>query len=264
MSLKVGKLLFAVLALLLAACSPSRREIRPGPDFTQAEAAMAEESRREENALRGFMDVDDRPIHMKLNDQIQRVVVKKTVVKPVYVPTGEPQFLTDDEIRHMLANLPSERDIEDGVDYDEFGLGVIVGNYKGILAASASCCPFGIAGNMGQLGLSRERIVGVMDDDARKDRVQDMCMIVSESGISDSFRSSRLAGAVRNARHACICNNSAYLRESLSNFYAIYRVDKDFYKKSLVFKFRDASGNIVRHDMLDAVVNITDTLRMCP
>ena len=279
MSFLLRKFLPVALVLLLAACAsmreapqqPEQRRRRPsrtGELTMDTMDAMneiaAEELRREENALRSFLEVDTRPIHMQLSDQIQRVIVERTVIKPVYFPVSETKILTDDEVREMLNNMPTSRDLRDGVEHDERGLGAIIDNYKNILNASASCCPFRIVEGMRSMNFSSEVIVDFLERDSNGPSLQNMCIFASDSQISQGTSGARMGRIIRLARRNCVCHNAGYLRESLTNFYSIYRIDRDFYRQALIFHFRDANGRFVKHDMLDTVIRLTAVLRTCP
>jgi hypothetical protein len=256
--------LFALLAACRAADEPAYVAGRGmAPPFA-ANRQDEESIKREQSALKSFMEVDDRPIHLKVDEQIKRVVVEKTVVKPVYFADGNPQLLSDSEIKHMLENVPTSRDLKNGVEYDEYGLGVIVGNYKNILNASASCCPFRVSEGMKAAGFFQDEILAFLERDSNGPSLQNMCMLASDSEIDRGSPGARLARVFREARDSCVCNNADYLKESLANFYSIYRLDRDFYDKALIFSFRDANGRTVKQDMLDSVMKITAVLRACP
>ncbi|MDR1476725.1 MAG: hypothetical protein LBI17_01190 [Rickettsiales bacterium] len=258
-----GFLAVAMLAFL-AACQTPEPPPRNTAGEPMTEREIADSRRREAQSLKSFNEVDDRPIHMKVAEQVKRVVVTKTVVKPIYFPVSDPPTLTYSEVKDMIGSMPTGRDLKNGEDYDDFGINVVIDNYKNVLNASASCCPYRITDGMRDAGFEQDGIMEFLAHDSVDYSVQNMCMVMSDEDVGKVFSNRRLLRAVAAARRECICNNSDYLRASLANFYTIYKADKDFYKKALIFHFRDAGGKVVKQDMLDSVMNITDILRTCP
>jgi hypothetical protein len=256
---------FAAAALaFLAACRPPEPPPKRTAGEPMTDREIAESRRREEQSRKSFYEVDDRPVHMKVDEQIKRVVITKTVIKPIYFPVSDPPMLTYSEVKDMIENMPAGRDLKNVADYDDFGVNVLIDNYKNVLNASASCCPYRIVDGMRAADFEQDKIMDFLARDSVDYSVQNMCMVMSDEGVGKLFSNRRLLRAIAAARRECICNNAQYLRSSLANFYTIHKIDKDFYDKALVFHFRDSNGKVVKQDMLDSVMNITEILRTCP
>ncbi len=206
----------------------------------------------------------DVPTYQQIERQIKKVEIKKTVIKPVLNYDKEPHNFTADEVSGFLDDIEDTDAIEEGKDYKSKNIKHLMDNYKNILKTSSVCCVSGISEKLRTNGIRGERLLSILRNDANDYFVQDTCLIISNDDIDAVFKSKGLANIVKSTRSDCICNNSAFLRKNINNFYKIYNEDPDFYKEVLIYRYRDKQGRITEHDVNESVLNIALTLEDCP
>jgi hypothetical protein len=233
----------------------------------EAKRALEEEARDLERRVKQHQESTAeaaKPIYGRMDGQVQRVELKKTVVKPVVETGTDPPIIGRRELEELIKNIETEKALQDGVDYADPNVRVLIENYKNILKASSTCCPSVSIERMKAIGVPRRQLLRFLAVDSREYAVQNMCMIVSDKDIKDVFSNKNVISVLGRTRRDCICNNAGFLRRNISNFYNIYEIDPDFYDNALIYRFRDAEGRIIKQDILEAVINISGTLITCP
>lgn len=206
---------------------------------------------------------DSKLLYRELDNQIQKVEVKKVLVKPVFNTNRNPVALKLSEIQDVVDSIVDESTFEDGVIYPDKTLMVLIDNYKNILKASYSCCVANITDELKRSNVSKDSILKFLQLDANEYAFQNMCLVVNNKDVKDVYNNFVLSSVVADVRNNCICNNADFIRKNLNNFYKLYNEKPELYDETLVYRFRDKKGRVVEQNINETVLNITDVLTNC-
>lgn len=194
----------------------------------------------------------------------ERVEVKTVLVKPVVNTMYETPTITNTQAKILAQNIQDEDIIEQDKKYKDPNIKNLMENYTNITKASSVCCVSNLAGKLRDIGVNSQNILNILKNDARNFYVQDTCLILSNEDIDDVFGKNGLSKIVKDTRKSCICANKNFMRKNIASFYKIYNQDPDFYKKELLYRYRDNQSRITEHDVNETILNIALTLEECP
>ena len=194
----------------------------------------------------------------------EKVEVKTVLVKPVVNAMYDTQTITTADAKNLARSIKDEEVIAQSSKYKNKSIDRLMENYSNITKASSVCCVSNLAANLKKAGLKSENILDVLKYDARRFYVQDTCLILSNEDIDNVFNTNGLSTIVKDTRKSCLCANKVFMRKNIASFYKIYKQDPDFYKKALLYRYKDKQGRITEHDINETILNIADTLNECP
>ena len=194
----------------------------------------------------------------------ERVEVKTVLVKPVVNTMYDAQPITNKQAKILAENIEDEDVIIQEEKYKDPSLKHLIENYTNITKTSSVCCVSNLAAKLKGVGVNSENILNILKNDARNFYVQNTCLILSNEDIDDVFGQNGLSQIVKDTRKSCICANKGFIRKNIASFYKIYNQDPDFYKKALLYRYKDNQGRITEHDINETVLNIALTLEECP
>lgn len=243
-----------------------------GCDETQYQEEVTEESDNNEEKYYQEEDntyfsripqYDSKLLYKELENQIQKVEIKKVLIKPVVNTNRNPVELQLEEVQELVDNISEESELEDGVEYDDKAVMVLMDNYKNILKTSYSCCVANIVEKMKNSNVSQDSILSFLSLDANEYALQNMCVFVNNKDMKDVYDFSVVSSIVAEVKNDCICNNAKFIRKNLNNFYKLYNEKPDLFEEALVYRFKDKKGRIVEHNINETVLNITNVLNNC-
>ncbi|MGN0929494.1 MAG: hypothetical protein ACI4N3_02540 [Alphaproteobacteria bacterium] len=211
----------------------------------------------------GLPQYDSKLLYREIDNQIKKVEIKRTLVKPVYNTNRNPVNLNLDEIQDVINSISDESELEDGIDYDNKTIMVLIDNYKNILKASYSCCVANITEELKRSNISRDSILQFLNLDANEYAFQNMCVFVNNKDVKDVYNNKVLSSIVSKVKNNCICNNADFIHKNLNNFYKLYNEKPELYDEVLVYRFKDKKGRIVEHNINETISNITNVLNNC-
>lgn len=206
---------------------------------------------------------DSKLLYKELDNQIQKVEIKKVLVKPVVNTNSNPVELQLEEVQDLVDNISEEGEFEDGVEYDDKSIMVLMDNYKNILKTSYSCCVANIVEKMKNSSIPQESILSFLSKDANEYALQNMCLFVNNKDMIDVYNFGVASSIVAAVKNDCICNNAKFIRKNLNNFYKLYNEKPELFDEALVYRFKDKKGRVVEHNINETVLNITNVLNNC-
>lgn len=206
---------------------------------------------------------DSKLLYKQIEKQVKRVETKKILIKPVFNTDRNPIDLSLEEIQDVVDNISSEDEFEEGMEYENKSVMVLMDNYKNILKASYSCCVSNIVDELKMTNVPHDSILRYLSLDAEEYALQNMCLVVNNSDVKDVYNSNFLTSVVSKVRNDCICNNADFIRKNLNNFYKLYNEKPELYDEVLVYRFKDKMGRIVEQNINETVLNITNVLNNC-
>ncbi len=206
---------------------------------------------------------DSKLLYKELENQIQKVEIKKVLIKPVVNTSSNPVELQLEQVQELVDNISEESELEDGVEYDDKAVMVLMENYKNILKTSYSCCVANIVEKMKNSNVSQDSILSFLSKDANEYALQNMCLFVNNKDMIDVYNFGAVSSIVTEVKNDCICNNAKFIRKNLNNFYKLYNEKPELFDEALVYRFKDKKGRVVEHNINETVLNITNVLNNC-
>ncbi|MBD5405817.1 hypothetical protein HDR59_04710 [bacterium] len=282
----ISKKIFAVLILVfMSACSSRNQNNVPNvvaetsvmttqvdgsddidayeDDFMDYEDDEEEKASSNDNQFTNMPVYDSKLLYKQLEKQVKKVEIKRIIVKPVFNTDRDPVDLSLEEVQDVVDNISSEDEFEDGMEYENKSVMVLMDNYKNILKASYSCCVSNIVDELKRTDVPHDSILRYLSLDAEEYSLQNMCLVVNNSDVKDVYNSNFLTSVVSKVRNDCICNNADFIRKNLNNFYKLYNEKPELYDEVLVYRFKDKMGRIVEQNINETVLNITNVLNNC-
>ncbi len=206
------------------------------------------------------------PVYQQNKTNTKKVEKKIVLIKPVNDYSKAFHDLSEGEIKSFmdyLAQSDSEA-LDEGKNYESQGTKVIMENYKNLLSISSMCCSSNLTEELKNKDYDSYEINDILKKDKDYLLAQDRCILVSEEDIEQSFDDSNVIKAILKSKENCICNNKPFIRKNINNFYRVYNSDSEFYRKPLIYRYKNKNGDIIEEDVNETVLNIALTLEACP
>ncbi len=153
---------------------------------------------------------NDLSIYQQLAQQVKKVELKKTIIKPLTDIRYTPHEFTNEEVEDFLINIEKEGQIDESKKYQINSIKYLMDNYKNILKTSSVCCVSSISNQLKENGIQGEELLTILKDDASDYFVQENCIIVSNKDVKDMFEDKSFVNIILNSRSNCICKNKEF------------------------------------------------------